>query len=71
VTQAKDLKKFSRRSIQDRSPQFIRSTDNPNHTALHQLPEDLTALHPAHRLNFGPQYWLTIRDNGHGFHSRL
>ena len=58
------------RTIQQGATQVIRPTHNSHQITLHQLPQNIAALHPANRLHFRPQHRLTIRHHGQGFHRR-
>ncbi len=70
MPQTEELQESFCRAIQQRASQIVGTADDANEIAIHQLPQDVAALHSANRLDFGPQYRPTIRHNSQGFHRR-
>ena len=70
VTQPEDPQESTRRPVDERSAQFLRAAHDPHQVALHQLPQDLAALHAADRLDRRSQHGLTIGHYGERLHRR-
>ena len=50
--------------------QILAATADANQLLLHQLTENLSAIHPANRFDIGTKHGLTVGDHGQCFHGR-